>query len=113
MSSGPGEAWTVAGIITIAKGHDASYLWKQIGTAAPGKSAATAGRGMGYYLSPADKGGEPSGIWTGRGVAELGLRPAGVVKRQVFERLYGQHLAPPRPIRPGTAGPRAGPLQDN
>jgi hypothetical protein len=87
----------MAGIITIAKGHDPSYPWKQIGTAQPGKSATTAGPGVGYYLSPAEKGGEPPGIWTGHGVAGLGLRAGGVVERQVFERLYGQHLDPRDP----------------
>jgi hypothetical protein len=86
----------MAGIITISKGHDASYPWKQIGTAE--KSAGrTADRGTGYYLAPAERGGEPPGIWTGKGVAELGLRPGGVVDREVFEPLYGQHLDPRDP----------------
>ena len=40
----------MAGIITIAKGHDASYPWKQIGAAEPGKATRSAGRGVGYYL---------------------------------------------------------------
>jgi conjugative relaxase-like TrwC/TraI family protein len=88
---------SVAGIITISKGHDASYPWRQIGTG----TGRTAGRrveaGAGYYLSPAEKGGEPPGIWTGKGVAELGLRPAGIVDRAVFEPLYGKHLDPRDP----------------
>jgi len=87
----------MAGIITISKGHDASYPWRQIGAAEPGKHAKDAGRGVAYYLSPAEKGGEPPGIWTGKGVAELGLQPGGIVKREVFERLYGQHLDPRDP----------------
>ncbi len=83
----------MAGIITISKGHDASYPWKQIGTAERGQDrAGTAGAG--YYLSPAERGGEPPGIWTGKGVAELGLRPGGVVDRVVFEPLYSEHLDP-------------------
>ena len=48
--------------------------------------------GAGYYLPPAERDGEPPGTWTGRGVAELGLRPGGVVDRAVFEPLFGQHL---------------------
>jgi conjugative relaxase-like TrwC/TraI family protein len=52
---------------------------------------------VGYYLSPAEKGGEPPGIWTGKGVAELGLQPGGIVERKVFEQLYGQHLDPRDP----------------
>ena len=87
----------MAGIITIAKGHDASYPWKQIGAAEPGKAATNRGKGVGYYLSPAEKGGEPPGIWTGKAGAELGLRPGGTVDRPVFERLYGQHLDPRDP----------------
>jgi conjugative relaxase-like TrwC/TraI family protein len=87
----------VAGIITIAKGHDASYPWKQIGAAEPAKPARNPRKGVGYYLSPAEKGGEPPGIWTGKGGAELGMQPGGIVERQVFERLYGQHLDPRDP----------------
>ena len=106
-SPGTGEGSGVAGIITIAKGHDAAYPWKQIGAAEPDKAA---GRGAaGYYLSPAERGGEPPGIWTGEGVAELGLLPGGVVDRAVFEPLYGRHLDPRDPSgRPGWAVPRAG-----
>ena len=86
----------MAGIITISKGHDASYPWKQIGTAESGKDG-DAKRGVGYYLAPAERGGEPPGIWTGKGVAELGLQPGGVVDRAVFEPLYGHHLDPRDP----------------
>jgi hypothetical protein len=89
----------VAGIITISKGHDASYPWKQIGAAEPGRQPHGQGPGAGYYLSPAERGGEPPGIWTGKGVAELGLRPGGEVDRGVFEPLYGQHLDPRDPAR--------------
>ena len=84
-------------MITISKGHDASYPWRQIGAAEPDTAARTAGSVAGYYLSPTEKGGEPPGIWTGRGVAELGLRPGGIVQRDVFERLYGHHLDPRDP----------------
>ena len=75
----------MAGIITIAKGHDASYPWKQIGVAEPGKPGKpvkNAGKGVGYYLSPAEKGGEPPGIWTGKAGAELDLQPGATVERQ-------------------------------
>lgn len=97
----------MAGIITIAKGHDASYPWRQIGVEASstGQDArpgtGPAGQfdrsGLGYYLSPAERGGEPPGTWTGLGVAELGLEPGGVVDRKVFEPLYGKHLDPRDP----------------
>ena len=82
----------MAGIITISPGHDASYPWRQIGTAAePGKSPAD------YYLSPAEKGGEPPGIWHGGGLAELGLQDGQVIDRAMFEQLYGQFIDPRDP----------------
>jgi hypothetical protein len=87
----------VAGIVTISKGHDASYPWRQIGTRPSKRAARRADAGAGYYLSPAEKGGEPPGIWTGKGVAELGLQPGGIVERAVFEPLYGKHLDPRDP----------------
>jgi conjugative relaxase-like TrwC/TraI family protein len=93
----------MAGIITISKGHDASYPWKQIGTAEPAKDG-NAKRGVGYYLSPAERGGEPPGIWTGKGVAELGLQPGGMVDRAVFEPLYGHHRDPRDPAGQAVLG---------
>jgi hypothetical protein len=103
----------VAGIITISKGHDAAYPWKQIGTenGSTGKAGhATASRsGIGYYLSPAERGGEPPGTWTGKDVAELCLEPGGIVDRKLFEPLYGQHADPRDPAgEPHRAGHRAG-----
>jgi hypothetical protein len=68
----------VAGIITISPGHDASYPWRQIGTSAEpahaGKSATS------YYLSPAEKGGEPPGLWRGNGLTDLGFREGQVIE---------------------------------
>ena len=93
----------MAGIITISKGHDASYPWKQIGAVEPAKDG-NAKRGVGYYLSSAERGGEPPGIWTGKGVAELGLRPGGVVDRAVFEPLYGHHRDPRDPAGQAVLG---------
>ena len=85
----------MAGIITISPGHDASYPWRQIGTSA---SPAKAGQpGSGYYLSPAEKGGEPPGRWRGGGVAELGFAEGQVIEREVFERLYGKFTDPRDP----------------
>ena len=59
----------MAGIITIAPGHDASYPWRQIGTS--DRSPESGRAGTSYYLAPADKGGEPPGRWQGGGVADL------------------------------------------
>ena len=52
---------------------------------------------MDYYLSPAEKGGEPPGRWRGDGLADLGFRAGEVIDRQVFERLYGQFADPQDP----------------
>ncbi|HUY45105.1 MAG TPA: MobF family relaxase [Streptosporangiaceae bacterium] len=85
----------MAGIITISPGHDASYPWRQIGASA---EPARAGRaGASYYLSPAEKGGEPPGLWRGAGVADLGFSEGQVIEREVFERLYGKFIDPRDP----------------
>jgi hypothetical protein len=84
----------VAVHVSIQPGYDPSYPWKQIGTA----TAAAAPPGLDYYLAPAEKGGEPPGIWGGRGLAALGLDAGTVVQREVFEKLYGdRHLDPRDP----------------
>ena len=85
----------MAGIITIAPGHDASYPWRQIGTS--DRSPEPGRAGTSYYLAPADKGGEPPGRWQGGGVADLGFREGQVIEREVFERLYGKFLDPRDP----------------
>ena len=85
----------MAGIITISPGHDASYPWRQIGTTA--EAGRTRQAGAGYYLSPAEKGGEPPGRWHGGGIAELGFGDGQVIEREVFERLYGKFVDPRDP----------------
>jgi conjugative relaxase-like TrwC/TraI family protein len=87
----------VAVVVSIARGHDASYPFKTIG-AAEGP-AVTAERGAGYYLSAVEKGGEPAGTWIGSGAAELGFGDGDVVRREDFEPLYGQFLDPRDPAR--------------
>ena len=85
----------MAGIITISPGHDASYPWRQIGTSAETEHDGRARTG--YYLSPAEKGGEPPGRWQGGGVAALGFGEGQVIERETFERLYGKFLDPRDP----------------
>jgi conjugative relaxase-like TrwC/TraI family protein len=85
----------LAVVVSIARGHDASYPFKTIG-AADGATI-TGGRGAGYYLSAVEKGGEPAGTWIGDGAAELGFRDGDVVRREDFEPLYGQFLDPRDP----------------
>ena len=103
----------MAGIITISVGHDASYPWRQIGTA--DGADRNRERGVGYYLSPSAKGGEPPGRWTGLDVTELGFTPGAVVEREVFERLYGQFIDPRDPAgqaRLGRAPQRFRPAEE-
>jgi len=80
----------MAVVVSIARGHDASYPFRTIG-AADGATV-TGQRGAGYYLSAVEKGGEPAGIWIGGGAAGLGLRDGDAVRREDFEPLYGQFL---------------------
>jgi len=87
----------VAGIITISPGHDASYPWRQIGTSAEAGRNGHARAEVAYYLSPAEKGGEPPGRWRGAGLAELGFADGQLIDRDVFERLYGKFLDPRNP----------------
>ncbi len=70
-------------VVSIARGHDASYPFKTIG-AADGATI-TGERGAGYYLSAVEEGGEPAGTWVGNGAAELGFRDGDVVRREDFE----------------------------
>jgi len=99
----------VAGIITISKGHDASYPWKQIGAAEPDTTSGRARTAAEYYLSPAEKGGELPGIWTGRGVAELGLRPgAGAPLVGTGPRQRGQRPRTARAPRDRRRAPHPG-----
>ena len=92
----------MAGILTISPGHDASYPWRQIGTSEESRGASLTD----YYLSPAAKGGEPPGRWSGRGCRALGLLTGDVVDRAVFEPMYGK-FADPRDPSGGTALGRA------
>ena len=85
----------MAVVVSIARGHDASYPFKTIG-AAEGP-VITGERGAGYYLSAVEKGGEPAGTWIGNGAAGLGLNDGDVVRREDFEPLYGQFLDPRDP----------------
>lgn len=85
----------MAVVVSIARGHDASYPFRTIG-AADGATF-TGERGAGYYLSAVEKGGEPAGIWIGHGTAELGFRDGDTVRREDFEPLYGQFLDPRDP----------------
>ena len=74
--------------VTIAPGYDAAYPWKTIGAAEAGGSSA------GYYMSPAEGGGEPPGRWWGKGAEALGLEPGSLVERQAYDQVVDQRLDP-------------------
>src|SRR5580658_7337450 len=92
-----GRVAALAAIITISPGHDASYPWRQVGTSAEPGHGGQGQVAVDYYLSSAEKGGEPPGRWVGDGLAELGYGAGQVVDRTVFERLYGQFADPRDP----------------
>jgi hypothetical protein len=50
----------MANIMTVSKGHDLDYAWRQVAAGA----GAEKHRGAGYYLSAAEAG-EPPGVWWG------------------------------------------------
>ena len=60
----------MAVVLKINPGFDASYPWREIGTAAAG---AVLPDPLEYYLAPAEKGGEPPGSVGGAGPG--GARP--------------------------------------
>ena len=74
---------------TIAPGYDTAYVWQQVGKGGERSAGRTA---AGYYLAPAEGGGEPPGRWYGKGAEALGLR--GLVERKPYDLLFGQRLAP-------------------
>jgi hypothetical protein len=82
----------MAVVLKINPGFDASYPWREIGTADPAQISP-----LDYYLAPADKGGEPPGRWAGRGLGVLGFAEGEVIDRAVFEPLFGQHTDPRDP----------------
>ena len=82
-------------VVSVAKGADASYPWRQMGTSAG--AGHTGKPGVGYYLSPSLKGGEPPGRWVGEGAADLGFHDGEIVERESFEQLYGEFIDPRDP----------------
>lgn len=83
----------MAVVLKINPGFDASYPWREIGTGVAAVGGASVSP-LEYYLAPADKGGEPLGRWTGRGLSVLGFKEGQVIDRKAFEPLFGQHADP-------------------
>jgi hypothetical protein len=73
----------VAVVVTVAKGYDLGYVWKNQGQA---EAERTTG---GYYINAA-QGGEPPGRWWGPGAAALGFAAGQVVERVPYTAVYQQ-----------------------
>ena len=75
----------MAVVVTVAKGYDLGYVWKNQGQQ---EQAAEKGIG-GYYLNAAQHG-EPPGRWWGPGAKALGLSAGQVVEREPYNAVYQQ-----------------------
>jgi TrwC relaxase/AAA domain len=74
----------MAVVVTVAKGYDLGYMWKNQAH----KDGAEKAVG-GYYINAAQAG-EPPGRWWGPGAKALGLAPGQVVKREPYDSVYQQ-----------------------
>ncbi len=72
----------MAVVVTVAKGYDLSYIWKN--------QAQAAGRTTGGYYLNAAQAGEPPGRWWGPGAQALGFTPGQVVERKPYDAVYRQ-----------------------
>ena len=74
----------MAVVVTVAKGYDLGYVWKNQAC----KEGAEQAVG-GYYISAAQAGERP-GRWWGPGAKALGLAAGKEVKREPYEAIYQQ-----------------------
>ena len=73
----------MAVVVTVAKGYDLGYVWKN--QAQAGVEETTGG----YYINAAQAG-EPAGRWWGLGAAALGFTAGQVVERKPYNAVYQQ-----------------------
>jgi hypothetical protein len=73
----------LAVVVTVAKGYDLDYIWKNQGRAGAERSTG------GYYINAAQAG-EAPGRWWGPGAQVLGLSPGQIVKRAPYKAVYQQ-----------------------
>lgn len=73
----------MAVVVTVAKGYDLGYVWKNQGQAEPERTTG------GYYINAAQAG-EPPGRWWGPGAAALGFTGGQVVERGPYNAVYQQ-----------------------
>ena len=73
----------MAVVVTVAKGYDLDYIWKNQGRTGAERSTG------GYYINAAQAE-EAPGQWWGPGAQALGLAPGQVVKRAPYKAVYQQ-----------------------
>ena len=73
----------MAVVVTVAKGYDLGYVWKNQGQAGAERTTG------GYYINAAQSG-EPPGRWWGPGAKTLGFTPGQVVEREPYDAVYQQ-----------------------
>jgi hypothetical protein len=73
----------LAVVVTVAKGYDLDYIWKNQGQPSAERSTG------GYYINAAQAG-EPPGRWWGPGAQALGLAAGQVVERTPYNAVYQQ-----------------------
>jgi hypothetical protein len=78
----------LAVIATLSKGYDLDYVWKQI-------DETQAVSPVGYYIQPAEAGGEPPGRWWGPAAEALGFRPGQVVEREPYDLVFCTSVGTP------------------
>jgi hypothetical protein len=84
----------MAATVGFATGADAGYV---IGPMGGSEQSVTGGRATEYYLSPAEKGGEPPGKWIGEGLADLGIHDGDLITaedHELFDAVYGDFRDP-------------------
>jgi conjugative relaxase-like TrwC/TraI family protein len=95
----------VAVVVTLSKGYDLDYIWKQVDRG-PARDAAS------YYIQASDSGGDPPGRWWGPGAKALGFELCQRIEREPYDLLFGERKAPDgaKLGRPPDGGRRAADL---
>ena len=78
----------MAVVVTVAKGYDLGYVWKN-----QGQWERQPEKGVGGYYINAAQHGEPPGRWWGPGAKALGFTEGQVVDREPYDSVYQQRDA--------------------
>jgi hypothetical protein len=80
----------VAVVVTVAKGYDLGYVWKNQGQRESQAQSRDGEKTVGGYYIDAAQQGEPPGRWWGPGARALGFTDGQVVERGPYEAVYEQ-----------------------